>query len=87
MISPHGGSLVDRIVLQPELSDSNLPIIQLNRRSQSDLEMIAIGACSPLTGFMGQHDYSSVVEEMRLADGTVWSIPITLPFLQNKCLI
>ena len=84
MISPHGGVLVDRIVSQPEELDTTLSTISLTRRSQSDLEMIATGACSPLTGFMGQHDYSSVVEEMRLADGTVWSIPITLPVTEEQ---
>ena len=79
MINPHGGMLVDRIASQPEELDTTLAVITLSRRSQSDLEMIATGACSPLMGFMSQQDYSSVVEEMRLANGSVWSIPITLP--------
>ena len=79
MINPHGGILVDRIASQPEELDTTLAVITLSRRSQSDLEMIATGACSPLMGFMSQQDYSSVVEEMRLANGSVWSIPTTLP--------
>ena len=79
MISPHRGVLVDRVVPQLKEIDTTLSNITLSRRSQSDLEMIATGACSPLMGFMSQQDYSSVVEEMRLANGSVWSIPITLP--------
>jgi sulfate adenylyltransferase len=55
-----------------------LPRVQLDERAVSDLEMIAIGGFSPLTGFMNQEDYDQVVTEMRLANGLAWSIPITL---------
>jgi sulfate adenylyltransferase len=47
--------------------------------SLADVEMLAVGAMSPLTGFMSRADYERVVSDMRLADGTVWSIPVTLP--------
>jgi sulfate adenylyltransferase len=60
-----------------------LPRVQLDERAVSDLEMIAIGGLSPLTGFMNQQDYESVVTEMRLANGVVWSIPITLSVSQE----
>ncbi|QLE57468.1 sulfate adenylyltransferase [Nostoc sp. TCL26-01] len=82
-IAPHGGELVSRIATpeqkQEFLSKAEfLPRVQLDERAVSDLEMIAIGAFSPLTGFMNQEDYDRVVTEMRLANGLVWSIPITL---------
>ena len=82
-IAPHGGQLVNRIAT-PEQQEKflaqaeNMPRVQLDQRAVSDLEMIAIGAFSPLTGFMNQADYDRVVIEMRLANGLPWSIPITL---------
>ncbi|MBE8968740.1 sulfate adenylyltransferase [Nostocales cyanobacterium LEGE 12452] len=82
-IAPHGGQLVNRIATAEQraefLSKADfLPRVQLDARAVSDLEMIAIGAFSPLTGFMNQEDYDRTVTEMRLANGLVWSIPITL---------
>ncbi|MBW4643485.1 MAG: sulfate adenylyltransferase [Goleter apudmare HA4340-LM2] len=82
-IAPHGGKLVNRIATPEQraefLSKADfLPRVQLDARAVSDLEMIAIGGFSPLTGFMNQEDYDRVVTDMRLANGVVWSIPITL---------
>jgi sulfate adenylyltransferase len=82
-IAPHGGQLVNRIATPEQrqvfLSKADfLPRVQLDGRAVSDLQMIAIGGFSPLTGFMNQEDYNRVVTEMRLAKGTVWSIPVTL---------
>jgi sulfate adenylyltransferase len=53
--------------------------ITLNERALCDLELLAVGSFSPLKGFMGKADYDRVVKEMRLADGTLWPLPITLP--------
>jgi sulfate adenylyltransferase len=88
IISPHGGELVNRLATpeQRELFESkalSLPRVTLNARAVSDLEMIAIGGFSPLTGFMHQQDYNSVVTEMHLANGLAWSIPITLPVTEE----
>jgi sulfate adenylyltransferase len=82
-IAPHGGQLVNRIATPEQKAEilsqvHTLPRVQLDARSLSDLEMIAIGGFSPLTGFMTQEDYTPVVKEMRLANGLPWSIPITL---------
>ncbi|MCC3407759.1 MAG: sulfate adenylyltransferase [Microcoleus sp. PH2017_10_PVI_O_A] len=82
-IAPHGGILVNRIATLDQRQEffdkaESLPRVQLSDRSISDLQMIAIGALSPLKGFMGQADYRSVVKEMRLSNGLPWSIPITL---------
>nr|WP_249305834.1 sulfate adenylyltransferase [Lederbergia citrea] len=81
--SPHGGLLINREPAKNEceklLKEAiQLPSLTLSKWSLSDLELIGIGAFSPLIGFMGQKDYQSVVHELRLANGTIWSIPITL---------
>lgn len=80
---PHGGALINRVVGDEQnktLTEkaSKLVRIPLNERQVSDVEMLAIGAFSPLTGFLGQADYEGVVERMRLANGLPWSIPVTL---------
>lgn len=82
-IAPHGGELINRVASSAQreifLSKADfLPRVELDERAVSDLEMIAIGGFSPLKGFMNQADYNRVVTEMRLANGIVWSIPITL---------
>jgi sulfate adenylyltransferase len=82
-VAPHGGALVDRVAT-PEESDGlereamELPQIPIGVREHSDLRLLAIGAFSPLTGPMGEADYTAVVEGMRLAGGLPWSLPITL---------
>src|SRR5450759_1163617 len=83
LVTPHGGTLVNRILEGQPLEAAtreapSLPAITLSLREQFDLEMIAIGAFSPLTGFMGQADFVSVCKNIRLASGVVWPIPVTL---------
>lgn len=77
LISPHGGALVDRTGERPDDLDG-LKTIPLTSRELSDLDMLASGALSPLEGFMGQADYESVLENMRLANGLPWALPVCL---------
>ena len=75
---PHGGQLVDRFIeARPERIDQLLRIT-LSDESLMDLEQIAVGALSPLKGFMNEEDFHSVADRMRLADGEIWPIPIVL---------
>ncbi|SDG14721.1 sulfate adenylyltransferase [Fontibacillus panacisegetis] len=88
-ILPHGGSLIDLIASGEErerLLDEakGLKSLRINTWTISDLDLIGVGAFSPLTGFLNEEDYHSVVDHMRLADGTVWSIPITLSISEEE---
>lgn len=85
LISPHGGKLVSRVLTDPwdKLEPEALQKIVLDSNKQMDVEQIAIGTYSPLEGFMGQADFESVLDDMRLADGTVWPMPIILDVSQE----
>lgn len=83
LIPPYGGKLVNLVVTgeaREELIQkaSHYPSIQISSRALHDLELLAVGGYSPLVRFMGKDDYQRVLTEMRLADGTLFPMPITL---------
>lgn len=82
--SPYGGELIDLVVKGEEYEElleksSRLPSIQISQRALCDLELLATGAFSPLDRFMGKADYERVLTEMRLTNGMLFPIPVTLP--------
>ncbi|WP_044482492.1 sulfate adenylyltransferase [Paenibacillus antibioticophila] len=88
-ILPHGGKLINRLASGDERERllreaAELEAIAITPWAISDLDLIGVGAFSPLTGFMTEQDYRSVVKNMRLANGTVWSIPITLSVSEEQ---
>lgn len=91
LIPPYGGELIDLMVPAESFDEikayaSRLPSIQISPRFVCDLELLAIGALSPLDSFMGREDYRRVIEEMRLIDGHIFPIPLTLPVKDSQDL-
>ena len=89
LIPPYRGELVNLTIQEEERTElirkaNTLNSIQLSPRSLCDLELLAIGAFSPLGRLIGEEDYYSVLKDMRLSDGTVFPIPITLPVSDNS---
>ncbi len=83
LIAPHGGRLVDPMLPSAERAAARaraaaLPALDLGPRALCDLELLLSGAFSPLQGFMGRADHARVCTELRLAEGTLWPMPVTL---------
>jgi sulfate adenylyltransferase len=88
-IAPHGGTLVDLLVSERDrdkLADEarNFPKLTVNERELSDLEMLSIGALSPLKGFQGKAEYDSILDTMHLPNGLPWTIPVTLSLTDEE---
>lgn len=84
LIAPYGGLLTNLLVPRERLAEQDayaksLPFVQISARVECDLELLAVGAFSPLNRFMGKADFQCVLDTMRLSDGTLFPMPITLP--------
>lgn len=89
LIEPHGGKLINRVLEgkereEAEKTAAGLKTITLSDREISDLEMISVGAFSPLEGFMCKDDYDGVMDTMTLTNGLPWTIPVTLSATDEK---
>jgi sulfate adenylyltransferase len=88
-IAPHGGTLVDLVATGADAERlaqeaSHHPKVGVSHRELSDLEMLAVGALSPLRGFVGEKDYHSILETMHLESGLPWTIPVTLSLTEEE---
>ena len=89
LITPYGGKLVNLVVSGEERQEliarsTRLPSVKISARALCDLELLATGAFSPLDRFMRKADYERVLTEMRLTDGTLFPIPVTLPVNEDE---
>jgi len=84
LVAPLGGTLVDRRITADEAAElaaraKGLPQVPLSSREAADLDLLAVGAYSPLAGFMTRAEYDGVVDSATLPGGEVWTLPVTLP--------
>lgn len=86
MIQPHGGKLISRTMTENQIPEK-IAALTMNEREKNDLEMIAHGAMSPLEGFMTGSDYNSVVDQMRLENGIVWTLPVVFSLKKDDPLV
>ncbi|MDX1414537.1 MAG: hypothetical protein R3293_10125 [Candidatus Promineifilaceae bacterium] len=89
LIPPYGGELVDLLIPFEVLSErmtyaQTLPSVRLSQRAVHDLELMAVGAFSPLDQFMSQAELQSVLDEMRLTNGYIFPLPVTLPIDEDE---
>jgi len=89
LVPPHGGILKPLLLDEKQIKNEKeraetFPAVRMNSRETSDLIMMAMGAFSPLEGFMKENDYSDVIQRMHMADGTLWPIPITLSVTKER---
>jgi sulfate adenylyltransferase len=89
LVPPHGGTLKPLLIQGEELPDKSrlaqsLPRVRINSKESSDVVMLAMGAFSPLNGFMGRQDYLEVVDRMQLCSGVLWPIPITVSVTREQ---
>jgi sulfate adenylyltransferase len=88
-VKPHGSASLIDLLVGPDQAEvlknasGGFASLTLTQRQQCDLELLMNGAFTPLSGFMGQADYDSVVESLRLADGTLWPIPVVLDVTED----
>jgi len=92
LISPYGNTLINLVIPQEQLAEKlahakTLPVVNLSARAICDLELLATGAFSPLATFMNKADFESVVHTLRLANGTLFPMPITLPVPENASVV
>ncbi len=88
-IAPHGGTLVNLLVSGPDAEKlvreaEHFPKVAVSDRELSDLEMLTVGALSPLTGFQGEKEHRSILETMHLSNGPAWTIPVTLSLTEDE---
>jgi sulfate adenylyltransferase len=88
-IAPYGNTLVNRTLSGAQAEEARaraktLPQVSIPSHTLSDLYLIAVGGLSPLTGFMRQADYESVLDRMTLANGLPWSVPVTLAVSRDE---
>ena len=89
LITPYKGVLVNLLLEETAAEkikgeSESYPAITLTQRQQCDIELLVSGALSPLTGFMNQNEYESVIDNTALADGTVWPIPYYLDISEEQ---